>query len=308
MPAKRPRRPGSSPVPGSKGRRATVDLALEGMTALVTGGSSGIGWSVVERLAREGANVVPVAHRGARRLDERLATRPWRERALAVTADVTDQRAVESAFEQARRRFGRVDLLVTSAGVWPSEDLRLDRMPVDRLRRTLEVNLLGTLLPVRAFLARLAAVGPRDDGRGASVVLIGSTAGRFGERGHADYAVSKAGLRGLLLTLKNEIVELDPLGRANLVEPGWTRTPMAEPSLGLPGVLERTLQTTALARIARPEDIARPVAFLLSPVAARHVTGEVLTVSGGMEGRVLRAADAVDRARVLGEPPADGDS
>jgi 3-oxoacyl-[acyl-carrier protein] reductase len=110
--------------------------------------------------------------------------------------------------------------------------------------------------------------------------------------------VSKTGLYGLLRSLKNEIVTLDPYGRVNLVEPGWTATEMARPTLEQPGRVERIVRTMPLRQIARPADIARAVVFLCSPLAARHISGETLTVAGGMEGRVVWESDQVDAPAV----------
>jgi 3-oxoacyl-[acyl-carrier protein] reductase len=115
-------------------------------------------------------------------------------------------------------------------------------------------------------------------------VLVGSTAGRFGEAGHADYAAAKAAIgHGLLLSLKNEMAP----ARVNVVAPGWTVSPMTEASL-TDELIDRVTATMPLRKVARTEDIARTVAFLLSDRAAGHVTGEVVTVAGGMEGRLLR--------------------
>ena len=138
-----------------------------------------------------------------------------------------DPAALDEAMRAGERAFGRVDVCVANAGIWPAEALLLHELPEARIREVLEVNLLGAIWTARAFFASLARTGPRADGRGAALIFIGSTAGHFGEKGHVEYAASKAALRGLLLTLKNEIVALDPRGRVNLVEPGWTVTPMA---------------------------------------------------------------------------------
>jgi NAD(P)-dependent dehydrogenase (short-subunit alcohol dehydrogenase family) len=119
-------------------------------------------------------------------------------------------------------------------------------------------------------------------------VIVGSTAAVFGEEGHAEYAASKAAVtQGLTKSLKNEIVRLVPHGRVNAVNPGWTRTPMAEGALADEEAVERTMKTRAIREVAEPEDIARAVAFLLSDRLAGHVTGEIVTISGGMEGRLL---------------------
>lgn len=268
-----------------------MDLQLSDKTVFITGASGGIGQALAEAFAAEGARVV--AHAGTNRpaLQAFVDAQPWRERALVVQADVTDAAALQRAMDEAVGRFGRVDVTIANAGVWPAEDVPLAEMHVERIRRTLEVNLLGALWTARAFLRRLE---PRPDGHGACLLFIGSTAGRFGEAGHVDYAASKAALRGLLLTLKNEIVRTDPWGRVNLIEPGWVATEMARQALEQPGAIEGAVRTMALRQLARPVDIARVAVMLASPAASRHVSGEVVTVAGGMEGRTLWADGEID--------------
>ncbi len=275
-----------------------MELGLRDKTVLITGASGGIGRALVEAFAGEGARLALLGHRRFAELEAWMAASPWHDRALALRADLTRPDEVERAFAAARERFGRIDACVANAGIWPREELPLHAMPEERLRATLEANLFGAVWTARAFLRALAASGPRADGHGAALVFIGSTAGRFGERGHCDYAVSKTGLYGLLRSLKNEIVALDPFARVNLVEPGWTATEMARPTLEQPGRVERLVRTMPLRQIARPADIARAVLFLCSPLAARHVSGETLTVAGGMEGRVVWESDQVDAPAV----------
>jgi 3-oxoacyl-[acyl-carrier protein] reductase len=182
--------------------------------------------------------------------------------------------------------------------VWTPEAKLLHEADEDRIRRTIDTNLLGGVWTARAFFAALAATGPRSDGDGAALLLIGSTAGRFGEKGHAEYSVGKAGLYGLLRSLKNEIVELDPYARVNLIEPGWTVTHMARPALEEPGVISKVVRTMPLRQLGRAVDIARAALFLASPAAARHVSGEVITVAGGMEGRALWEGAPIDEAGI----------
>ncbi len=111
--------------------------------------------------------------------------------------------------------------------------------------------------------------------------------------------MAKAALHGAVKTLKNEIVRLDPYGRGNAVEPGWTVTHMARPALAQPGHVERALRTMALRQLARAVDVARTVAWLASPRAAAHVSGEIVGVAGGMEGRLQWNEDEIERRTVL---------
>jgi 3-oxoacyl-[acyl-carrier protein] reductase len=275
-----------------------VDLGLADKVVWITGASGGIGRALAEAFAAEGARVVLSGHARVAELDAWVAGEPWRDAALVLRADVRSADELRRATARAIERWGRIDVCVANAGTWPPEALPLDELPEERLRATLEVNLVGALLTARAFLAALRRTGPRPDGDGAALVFTGSTAGRFGERGHADYAAAKAALVGAVRSLKNEIAELDPRARVNLVEPGWTVTRMARPAIDEPGAVERAVRTMAMRQLGRAADVARAVVWLASPRAARHVSGEALAVSGGMEGRVLWEPEEIDGAAI----------
>jgi len=275
-----------------------VDLGLTGKVALVTGASGGIGRALAQAFADEGCRLALL---GRTRLDElraHVAAQGWGERALVLAADVRDPQALAAAAGEAVARFGRLDIAVANAGAWTPQELRLHEAPVERVREAIDVNLLGAAWTARAFFDALARSGPRPDGHGAALTFIGSTAGRFGEAGHAEYAAAKAGLVGLMLSLKNEIVSLDPFARVNIVEPGWTVTHMARPALDQPGVIARAVASMPLRQLARAVDVARAVVVLSSPVASRHVSGQRLQVAGGMEGRRLWTEGQVDEAAV----------
>jgi 3-oxoacyl-[acyl-carrier protein] reductase len=244
-------------------------LDFSGRVALVTGGSRGIGRAVALLLARLGADVGVTWH--TRAADAEAVTRAVRalgRKAFAAGGDLADPEAVERIFREFRACFGRLDLFVANAGIWPPEEVPLRELAEARWRRTLAANLDGVFLSTRAALR---AMGP-----GGRVVLIGSTAGQRGEAGHADYAATKGAIHAMTKSLA---VEAAPAVAVNCVAPGWVDTEMAAGALaGAPG--EAIRRTIPLGRVASAEDVAGPVAFLLSDLA-RHVTGEVLNVNGG---------------------------
>lgn len=282
-----------------------MESGLGGKVAFITGASGGIGRALAVAFAGEGCSLLLHGHRGIDELRAWAAGQPWADRAHCVAADLRDPVALQAAAAEGAERFGRLDLCVANAGKWPPADEPLQRMDPARFLDTLQVNLAGAAFTARAFLRTLEERGPREDGDGASITFIGSTAGRFGERFHADYSASKAGMYGLVRSLKNEVVALDPFARVNMVEPGWTVTRMARPALQDDDTVRRVVQTMPMQQLGRADDIARAVLWLSSPRLARHVSGEVLTVAGGMEGRVLHDPQQVElarlRARLAGE-------
>jgi 3-oxoacyl-[acyl-carrier protein] reductase len=190
---------------------------------------------------------------------------------------------VDRLFADAREALGTVEVCAAVAGVYPSEDVPTWELDLARFERTVALNLTATFLTARAFLRGLVEA----QSEGGALVLVGSTAGRFGEAGHADYAAAKAAIQGgLLLSLKNEVARLGPRVRVNAVAPGWTVSPMTR------GMLEdddvrRITRTMPLRKVATPEDVAAQVVVLASERLSGHVTGELVTVAGGMEGRVV---------------------
>ena len=257
-----------------------MDTGLAGKRVLVTGASGGIGAACVRAFVAEGARVVVHYHRGRERAE--AVAGDCDGEAVLAQADLTQEGEAGRLFENARAALGGLDVCAAVAGVWPEEDVPLWKLSLDRWQQTLAANLTATFLTARGFLQEVERTG-----RG-NLVLVGSTAGLYGEAGHADYASAKSAIvRGLLLSLKNEIVRIAPLGRVNAVCPGWTASPMTRSTLDEPDLVDRVTRTMALRKVAEPEDVARQVVVLASEVLSGHVTGEVVTVAGGMEGRVL---------------------
>ena len=256
-----------------------MDTGLAGKRVLVTGGSGGIGAACAHAFAAEGCRVSVHYHRGRERAEALVAEL---EGAVAVQADLTREQDAERLFAETTDALGGLDVCAAVAGVWPEEDVPVWRLPLERWEATLRANLTATFLTARGFLLEV-----ERNGHG-SLVLVGSTAGIFGEAGHADYAAAKSAIvRGLLLSLKNEVVRIAPRARVNAVCPGWTLSPMTRATLDDPAVLERATRTMALRKAAEPDDIARQVVALASDTISGHVTGQVVLVAGGMEGRLL---------------------
>jgi 3-oxoacyl-[acyl-carrier protein] reductase len=256
-----------------------MDTELADKVVLVTGGAGGIGSAVVRAFAAEKAT--PVIH--YRSSEERAHTLAEETGGIALPADLTVESEVDDLFAQTVERAGRLDVLIANAGWWPSVDQPVWQMSLDRWRKTISIDLESVFLCCRGFLRHVETTG-----RG-NIVLISSTAGIFGEAGHADYAAAKSALAGgFLKSLKNEIVRIAPGGRVNAVCPGWTQTEMTKDALKDPELVQRVTRTMALDKVGTAEDVARACVALASDRISGHVTGEAITVAGGMEGRTLR--------------------
>lgn len=248
----------------------SVEIDLSGRVALVTGGSRGIGRAVAELLGRAGARVAVAYHRGegAASLAARQIETAGGE-AKAFAADVSDPEEARRLVRDALAAWGRLDILVVSAGIWEEDEAGAGSLST--WDRAIAVNLRGAYLVADAAIPHIEKVG-------GSVVFVSSTAGQRGEARHSAYAATKG---ALISYTKSLAVELGPRGiRVNCVAPGWVETDMTREALADGETRREIERSIPLGRVAQPADVAGPVLFLVSDLA-RHVQGEVLNVNGG---------------------------
>lgn len=247
-----------------------MQLDLSGKTALVTGGTRGIGRAIVEALAEAGAHVAFTYRSSAETAEDlRRALEAKGVEALALQGDAADFEAAQAAVEQVVERFGAVDILVNNAGI--TKDNLLIRMSEEDWDAVIATNLKSV------FNFCKAAYRPMMRQRAGKVVNISSVVGISGNPGQANYAASKAGIIGFTKSLARELAARGVT--ANVVAPGYVDTEMTE---AMPEAAKAALQESIpLRRTARPEEIAAAVVFLASP-AADYITGQVLSVNGGL--------------------------
>lgn len=252
----------------------SLSVDLSGQVALVTGASRGIGRAIAVALARAGALVACVA-RSRDKLAETVSLiaaaggRATAESALALECDVTSSDSVRDTVDAVLGRWQRLDILVNNAGI--TRDTLIPRMTDEQWDEVLNTNLRG------AFLFTRAATRPMMQARHGRVINIASVSGLMGNPGQANYSASKAGLIGMTRTVARELA-----GRkvtVNAVAPGFIETEMTE-ALG-ESILGEVKNRIPAKRLGTADEIAAAVLFLASGAAA-YLTGQVLTVDGGL--------------------------
>ncbi|KAF7777488.1 hypothetical protein Agabi119p4_3560 [Agaricus bisporus var. burnettii] len=271
-----------------------MDLGLKDLHVLVTGASGGIGFEISRLFLEQGAKVSAHYNSNHSSLQSLVSEYGGSNRIQTIQANLTQEsEVIENVFNKSTSSFGEVHILVLNHAAIPLPDEPIWEMPLERWKNTIDTNVTASFIVAKEYVRRLQNAPPtvKDN---ASVVIIGSTAGKYGEAGHADYAASKSALMyGFTLSLKNEIVKVAPKGRVNSIGPGWVKTPKVEEKLNNPRSFYRAVATTPLKKVATPHDIATQTVILASQKVSGHITGQVLMIEGGMEGRLLNLPEDI---------------
>ena len=253
----------------------SVSLSLKDRVALVTGGSRGIGAATVRLLVDAGAKVV-FNYQKARAAADTLVKECGAERCHAVASDLSGTDTAAALVEAAVVRFGRVDILVVNHGVWPEEDVGIDRMTDGQWRNTLGINLDSVFAIVKHTVAQMKK--QKRAGAAGHIVLVSSTSGQRGEAFHVDYSASKGALISMTKSLSSELIRQGIY--VNCVAPGWVDTDMSAGALADAKTSAAVLGTIPLGRVGTPAEIAGPIVFLCTEMAG-FISGEIFNVNGG---------------------------
>jgi 3-oxoacyl-[acyl-carrier protein] reductase len=254
----------------------SVSLSLKNKVALITGGSRGIGAATVRLFCAAGAKVVFNYHK-AEGEAQKLAQECGTENCIALQCDLAGTANAEKLVSSAVQRYGRLDILVANHGVWPAEDVPIDKVSDEQWRRTLSINLDAVFALARHSVAQMKKQ-ERNGSAAGHIVLISSTSGQRGEAFHCDYSASKGALISLTKSLSSELIGQGIY--VNCVAPGWVDTDMSGPALADPKTRDAIFATIPMGRVGRAEEIAGPVLFLCTELAG-FISGEVFNVNGG---------------------------
>jgi 3-oxoacyl-[acyl-carrier protein] reductase len=258
----------------------SIPLSISGKVALISGGSRGIGAATVRMFAGAGAKVV-FSYQKARSQAEALARECGGANCHPVACNLNSPEAARALVAETVKHFGRLDILVANHGVWPPEDVAIERMSDQQWGSTMAINLDAVFGLVKYGVAQMKSqprTGAAGHGISGHIVLISSTSGQRGEAFHCDYSATKG---ALISMTKGLSTELAPAGiYVNCVAPGWVDTDMSKPALEDAQLGAKIRSTIPLGRAGRPEEIAGPVLFLCTEFAG-FITGEVFNVNGG---------------------------
>ena len=245
-------------------------ISLKGKTALVTGGSRGIGKACVEIFSEAGAEVAFTYNLAEDEAEQLEIDSGKKTKVKGFKVNLINENDIEQVSNKILKEFQFVDILVNNAGIW--KESAVDEMTIDQWEETIKINLTGTFLFTKYFVP-----GMKKNNFGR-IINISSTAGQRGEAFHSHYAASKGGIISFTKSLAAELGKFNIT--VNCVAPGWVFTDMTSDSLNDESVFEKVKSDIPLNKIAAPMEIAGPVLFLASDLAS-HITGEILNVNGG---------------------------
>lgn len=248
-----------------------IKIDLSGKTALITGGSRGIGAAIALTLAEGGADIAftYASHKKDAASIERAVKKLGR-RCLSVKADARNAGHVRAAVRKTVSVYGRIDILVNNAGIWTYGEI--GAMTERQWDETLDINLKGVFLFTNEVVPFMKKQG------GGRIINISSTAGQRGEPFHSHYAASKGGIIAMTKSLGPELAPLNIF--VNCVAPGWVETDMTRDDLRDPDSGEEIRRAIPRGRVATPREIAGSVLFLASELS-EHLIGSIISVNGG---------------------------
>lgn len=251
--------------------KETIMINLKGKVAVVTGSTRGIGRSVVEKLAENGADVVIIGSSAIEKIEEiaNEISAKYGVEALAVQTNVTSKEAVKNLVDKTIEKFGRVDILVNNAGI--TRDGLFMRMKDEDWDSVMDVNLKGIFYVTQGFYRTMTKQ------RSGSIINMTSVVGLTGNMGQVNYATSKAGLIGMTKSLARESAKRNV--RVNAIAPGYIKSDMTDAISD--AARDGMLSSIPLGKMGEPEDIANAVLFLASDLST-YITGQTLSVNGGM--------------------------
>jgi glucose 1-dehydrogenase len=267
-------------MPPAPEKVCPINRVLAGQTALVTGGSSGIGKAVAIGLGKAGANVCVNYRSGPERAQEVVdEIKACGSEAYGYQADVAKEDQVQAMFADIRQTYGTVDILVANAGL--QRDVAFDEMTLEDWNTVITVNMTGQFLCMREAVREFKRRGMRPDVSCAlgKIICMSSVHDVIPWAGHVNYAASKG---GVMLMMKSVAQEVAPLRiRVNSISPGAVRTPINVEAWNTPEAYEQLMTLVPMKRIGEPDDIARAAIWLASD-DSDYVTGITLYVDGGM--------------------------
>jgi 3-oxoacyl-[acyl-carrier protein] reductase len=253
-------------------------LSLTGKVALITGGSRGIGAATVRIFAAADAKVA-FSYQKSRVQADALAVECGSANCRAIASDLNSPESARKLVAATVERFGRLDILVANHGVWPAEDVAIDRMSDEQWHSTMAINLDAVFGLIKHSVVQMKSqTKVKVNGATGHIILISYTSGQRGEAFHADYSATKGAIISLTKSLGAELAK-DGI-YVNCVAPGWVDTDMSKPALDDPQTGDVIRRTIPLGRVGKPEEIAAPILFLCTEHAG-FITGEIFNVNGG---------------------------